>query len=226
MWGFTWRHPKYTIPIKTLSKSRLSDPFFWRFLVISELVTFFDGIYYVICGQAGGSTRCSNRHPRGPKKCVNLWWNSQNYQSINHSINRSMTSNDLQWPPMTSNDWLIDWHSDYILTTFWLHSGSILATFWLHSGYILGTFWVHSDYILTTFWLYSDCILTTFWLHSDKILATLRLHSGYTLTAFWLYSDYILTRFRLHSNYIPTTFRIHSDYILTISDYLWLFLTD
>ena len=31
-------HPKYTIPIqKKLSKSRLSDPFFWWFLVISEL---------------------------------------------------------------------------------------------------------------------------------------------------------------------------------------------
>ena len=38
-WGFTRRwHLKYTIHIqKKLSKSRLSDPFFWEFLVISEL---------------------------------------------------------------------------------------------------------------------------------------------------------------------------------------------
>ena len=38
MWRFTWRHPKYTIPMKKkLSKSRFSDPFFGRFLFISGL---------------------------------------------------------------------------------------------------------------------------------------------------------------------------------------------
>ena len=111
-----------------------------------------------------------------------------------------MTSNDLQ-----CNDWLTDWHSGYILTTFWLHSGYILTTFWLHCSYILTTLWVQSGYILATFWVHAGYILTIFWLHSDHILTT-----------FWLHSDYILTTFCLHSDYILTTLWLSK----TISDWL------
>ena len=57
-----------------------------------------------------------------------------------------MTTNDYQWQPMTTND--------YILATFWLF------------------FWLHSDYILATFLLQFDCILTKFWLHSDLPIKT------------------------------------------------------
>ena len=67
-----------------------------------------------------------------------------NQQSLFNHLNRpwidlsrpTMTSKDLQWPPMTT-------------TTFWLRSGYILTTFWLHSDCILTTFWLPSGYILT-----------------------------------------------------------------------------
>ena len=63
-----------------------------------------------------------------------------------------MTTNDYQWQPMTTNDYILAVFLLF-LTTFWLHSGYF-------SGYILTTFWLHFCYNLTAFWLNSDYILT------------------------------------------------------------------
>ena len=90
--------------------------------------------------------------PSNPIPSIHATYGSQwTKQALDWS---ESTYNDLQRPPMTSND------HHHILTTFWIHFDYILATFWLHFGYILTAFWLHSDYILTTFWLPSGYILT------------------------------------------------------------------